>query len=123
MEQRGTLIGELKRLARHFGLVAEIEETTTAQLRQLLAQGKVPLAYIDRAVFDLPPGRRARHSIRDARIHVVIPTRVTAASVTFHDPLPPRVTRRSVRMFEHAHRMLGSCCVVCSGPGTEPSSR
>ena len=30
--------------------------------------------------------------------------------------LPPRVTRKSIRLFQLAHRLLGSCCVVCSKP-------
>jgi len=34
----------------------------------------------------------------------------------YHDPLPPRVTRKSIRLFQLAHRLLGSCCVVCSKP-------
>src|SRR5436190_17856485 len=70
MEPDGTDIGELERLAQQFGLVAEIQEVTTGQLRQLLAEGKRALAYIDRAVFDLPPARRAHLHLRDAEIHV-----------------------------------------------------
>src|SRR5262249_32045164 len=114
MEEDGTLIDELERLARQFGLVAEIQETTMAELQRLLAAGKLAMAYIDRAVFDLTPKQRSRHSIRDAKIHVVVPIRVTDASVTFHDPLPPRITRRSAALFEHAHQLLGSASVVCS---------
>ena len=94
MEPDGTEIGELERLARQFGLVAHIQELTVEQLRQLLAEGKRALAYIDRSVFELPPARRARHPLRAARIHVVVPTRVTAASVTYLDPMPPRAVRR-----------------------------
>jgi hypothetical protein len=116
MEEQGTLIDELERLARQHHLVAEIQETTLADLQRLLAEGKLPIAYLDRAVFALNPRQRRQHSIQYARIHAVIPTRVTAAYVTFHDPLPPRVSRRSVELFRHAHRILGSYCVVCSKP-------
>jgi hypothetical protein len=114
MEPGGTDIGELERLARQFGLVAEIQERTVEQLQELLAEGKWPIAYIDRAVFDLPPARRAQHPLRAARIHVVIPTRITAASVIYHDPMPPRVVRKSMRLFRAAYEHLGSHCLVCS---------
>jgi ABC-type bacteriocin/lantibiotic exporter with double-glycine peptidase domain len=46
MEADGTEIAELERLARQFGLVADIEEATVEQLRHLLADGKLPIAYI-----------------------------------------------------------------------------
>jgi hypothetical protein len=114
LEPGGTEIGELERLARQFGLVATIQEATVEQLRQVLTEGKLPIAYIDRAVFDLPPTQRAKHSLRNARIHTVIPTRITAAALTFHDPLPPRITRKSIRLFRWAYEHLGSRCVVCS---------
>jgi len=55
MEVRGTLIDELERLARLYGLAAAIEETSAEELRRILAEGKLPIAYIDRAVFDLTP--------------------------------------------------------------------
>ncbi len=116
LEPDGTEIGELERLARQFGLVADIQEASTAQLRQLLEQGKVPIAYIDRAIFDLSPHERARHSIRDGKIHTVIPTQVTAGFVTYHDPRPPRITRKTIRLFRRAYEGLGGVCVVCSKP-------
>lgn len=114
MEPDGTDIGELERLARSFGIVANIQEASVEQLRELLAAGKLPIAYIDRAVFDLTPAQRAKHTLRYAKIHVVIPTRIGAASVTYHDPMPPRVARRSLRLFRLAYDRLGSRCVVCS---------
>jgi hypothetical protein len=117
MEPDGTDIGELERLARSFGIVANIQEASVEQIRELLAAGKLPIAYIDRAVFDLTPAQRAKHTLRNAKIHVVIPTRIGAASVTYHDPMPPRVARRSLRLFRLAYDRLGSRCVVCSrGP-------
>jgi hypothetical protein len=116
LEPDGTEIGELERLARQFGLVADIRDLTVEQLRQVLAEGKWPLAYIDRAVFDLTPARRAHHPLRDAKIHVIVPTRITASSVTYHDPLPPRIARRSIQLFRAAYEHLGGRCVVCSKP-------
>ncbi len=117
MEPDGTDIGELERLARRFGLVADVQETTINQIRRLLADGKLGIAYIDRAVFDLTPAGRARHSLRAARIHTVIPTRVSEATVTYHDPLPPRAARKSIGVFRLAYEGLGGRCVVCSKPG------
>jgi len=115
MVEQGTAIEELERLARQFGLVADIQEMTVEQLRQLLGEGKLAIAYIDRAVFDLTPAKRAKHPLRSARLHTVVPTRVTAASVTYHDPLPPgRIIRKSIRLFRSAYECLGSSCVVCS---------
>jgi hypothetical protein len=116
VQERGTHIDELERLARRFHLVAEIQETNPRDLRRILAEGKRPIAYIDRAVFDLTPRERSRHSLRIAKIHTVIPIRVSARSITFHDPRPPRITRKSLRLFRRAHRLLGSYCVVCWEP-------
>ncbi len=114
MEPDGTEIGELERLARQFGLVADIQEATVEQLQNLLAEGKLPITYIDRALFDLNPRQRAKHSIRNAIIHSVIPTRITPGFVTFHDPRQPRVTRKMTRHFRQAYEGLGGYCVVCS---------
>jgi hypothetical protein len=116
IEAGGTEIGELQHLARQFGLIADTREATIGQLQQLLAEGKFAIAYIDRAVFELTPAQRVRHSLRAAKIHTVIPTRVTEAVVAYHDPLVPRVTRRSIRVFRLAYERLGSRCVVCSKP-------
>ena len=114
MQERGTLIDELERLAQQFHLVAEIQDTTVEELREILAEGKLPIAFIDRAVFDLTPQQRRTHSIRDAIIHTVIPVRVTAKSITFHDPGPPGITRKTIRLFRRAYSCLGGRCVVCS---------
>jgi hypothetical protein len=116
MEVDGTGIDELERLARQFGLAAEIQEATVERLRDLLAEGKLPIVYLDLAIFDLSPRQRAQHSIRDAIIHTVIPTQDTARYVTFHDPRQPRVTRKTTRLFRRAHEGLGGHCVVCSKP-------
>ncbi len=80
LDPHGTEIGELERLSREFGLVADIREVAIEELRQLLAEEKLAMAYIDRAAFDLSPAQRARHSLRAAKMHVVIPTRITAPS-------------------------------------------
>ena len=115
-EAGGTEIGELERLARQFRLTAEIRETTVEELGDLLAEGKFSIVYLDRTVFELRPHQRARRSIRDAIIHTVIPVRVTARSVTIHDPRLPRIARKTRRLFDLAFRRLGGYCVVCSGP-------
>jgi hypothetical protein len=114
LEVRGTPIEELERLARLFNLVAEIQEVTVADLPSLLAAEKWPIAYLDRAIFALKLRQRARHRLRAAKIHTVIPIRVTAAFVAFHDPLRPGVTRKSIRLFRLAYERLGGYCVVCS---------
>src|SRR6266571_2622238 len=49
MTPKGTPIDELERLARQFGLVAEMQEATVEDLRRILAEGKLPIALIDRA--------------------------------------------------------------------------
>jgi ABC-type bacteriocin/lantibiotic exporter with double-glycine peptidase domain len=113
----GTEIDELERLARQFGIIANIQERTVEQLRQLLAEGNLAIAYIDRAVYDLTPGQKTRHSLGSAKMHNVVLTRITAASVTYHDPLPPgRIVRKSIRLFRSAYERLGSRCVVCAAP-------
>jgi hypothetical protein len=49
-------------------------------------------------------------------VHAVVPVRVTDASITFHDPLLPSVSRRSIRRFRQAHKLFDNACVVCSKP-------
>jgi len=117
MDVKGTPIDELLRLARHYGLVARIQDTTVEGLQRILAEGSLPIAFIDRAVFDLTPRQRARHSIRSAVIHNVIPVHVTAKSITLHDPRQPSVTRKSIRLFRLAYERLGGRSMVCSRPG------
>lgn len=114
MEEEGTLIDELERLARHFGLEANIEVTTPDDLNRLLQEGRLSIAYVDRAVFDLNRRQRAKLSLHDAIVHAVIPIRITTASVYFHDPRPPQITRRSLEMFQEAHSRLGNNSVVCA---------
>jgi hypothetical protein len=67
-------------------------------------------------VFELRAEQRARHSIRDAIIHTVIPTGVTAKSVIYHDPRLPQVSCKTIRLFRHAYLSLGGRCVVCAKP-------
>jgi hypothetical protein len=116
LDPTGTEIGELERLAREFGLVAEIEEVTVDQFPQLLAEGKLAIAYIDRAVFDLTPRQRASHSLRRAKMHTVVPTRLSATSIWYNDPLPPSRARRTIDLFQSAYDRLGSHCIVCAPP-------
>ncbi len=114
MEVKGTPIDELERLARYFGLTANIETTTPDDLRRILKEGKLPIAYVDRAVFPLSPRQRERHTLRDVIIHAVIPARLTYARVILHDPMYRTITRRSLDIFQDAHRRLSSQAVVCS---------
>jgi len=66
MDPKGTPSDELERLVGQYDLVTAIPDTTVEGLRRILADGHLPIAFIDRAVFDLTPRRRARHSIRNA---------------------------------------------------------
>ncbi len=88
-------------------------------MEEILAQGKVPIAFIDRAIFALSPQQRRTHSIRNAIIHTVIPVRVTAKSVMYHDPREPRVMRKTIGLFRRAYMGLGGSCLVCSKPEVE----
>jgi ABC-type bacteriocin/lantibiotic exporter with double-glycine peptidase domain len=114
LEETGTPIEELERLARRHGLVAEIRHVTVEGLRQVLAEGKLPIVFIDRAVFELPPAERRHHSLRNAKQHHVIPVKITARSVTLHDPLQTRASRRTLRLFRQAYDALGGVSVVCA---------
>ena len=116
LKPKGTFIGDLERLARSFYLIAEIRIIAIEDFPLVLKAGGIPIAYVDRAIFDLSPGQRARHSLHDAKIHNVIPVRLTRKSITFHDPLPPAVTRKSIRLFRRAYDSLGSTCLLCAGP-------
>jgi hypothetical protein len=65
LEEKGTEIGELERLAREFNLVAEIQEATTEELQQILAAGELAIAWRAR---DPPPARcQAAHRHSGAR--------------------------------------------------------
>jgi hypothetical protein len=114
MVPTGMPIEEIERLARVYGLVAEIRNPPVEELRRILAEGKLPIAFIDRAIFGLTPAGRRRHSLRDAVMHTVIPVKFTAGAVTLHDPRFPRVTRRTLRLFRRAYEGLGGVCVVCA---------
>ncbi|MCI0682649.1 MAG: cysteine peptidase family C39 domain-containing protein [Gemmataceae bacterium] len=81
LEEKGTDIVELQRLARHFNIAAEIEEATVEDLRRLLDENRLAIAYIDRAVYELSPAERTTHHLRHAKLHTVIPVRITAKAV------------------------------------------
>src|SRR5438874_10790260 len=110
----GTPIEELERLARHFGLTARIEPASINQLRVILAGGHLPVVYLNRTVFELPSLWRLRPAFTDPKLHAVIPTRVSDRFVIFHDPLPPRIARRSIRRFDRAQWFLRYETLVCS---------
>lgn len=114
MEVKGTPIDELVRLAREYGLMAEIQDTTVEGLLPILSEEKLVIAYLDRAIFDLTPSQRAHHCLRHAIIHNVVPIKITHKSVTFHDPRRPRITRKNIRLFRRAYEGLGGRCIVCS---------
>jgi hypothetical protein len=65
LQERGTAIDERQRLARQFRLEAEIQDTTVEELREILAQGKLAIAFIGIASillrhnqFNIRPRRR-----------------------------------------------------------------
>ena len=118
MEEGGTDIEELARLAQSFGLVAAVQEATVEQIRDLLRADRDIIAYLNRSVFDLPRLTDLTPALRSRRIHAVVPTRVTARQVTFHDPRLPAVVRKTIRRFEAAQRHLQSACLVLSATAT-----
>jgi hypothetical protein len=116
MEEGGIAIEELQRAARGYGLVAEIEETKVVDLRRILVQGKLPITYVNRSVFDLRALRHVRQALGNVRVHAVIPTRITADFVTFHDPRLAAIRRKSIIRFACAHQHLGCVSLVCAVP-------
>ena len=71
-------------------------------------------AYINRSVFDLKTLADLSPALRSLRVHSVVPVRVTAGHVTFHDPRLPAVVRKTIHRFEAAQRHLGAACLVLS---------
>jgi hypothetical protein len=114
-DEGGTDIEELERLAQSFGLAAASQEATPQEIRELLHADSDVIAYINRAVFDLRTLTDLTPALRSLRVHSVVPIRVTARQVTFHDPLLPAVVCKSIRRFEAAQRHLRSACLVLSG--------
>lgn len=109
----GTHIQDLERLARRFGLLAQIEQVTPTQLRAIVEKGRLAITYVNRAFFDLPSLRHTRSAFTHPKVHAVIPIRVSEHYVTFHDPLdPPRIARRSILRFDRAHGFLGYATLV-----------
>jgi ABC-type bacteriocin/lantibiotic exporter with double-glycine peptidase domain len=116
MVEGGVELQELERLARTLGLLATARAATAQQIRELLHEGSDVIAYLNRAVFDLPSLRDLRPALRAQLGHAVVPVRVTAKHVTFHDPHPRLfgILRKTVRRFEAAQRLMGSACLVIS---------
>ena len=52
-ETDGTAVAELERLAGNLGSLQTSRKATVEQLRDLLAEGKLPIVYLDRAIFDI----------------------------------------------------------------------
>jgi ABC-type bacteriocin/lantibiotic exporter with double-glycine peptidase domain len=117
-EKGGTDIEELERLAQSFGLVATCQEATPPQIRDLLHTDRDVIAYINRAVFDLRTLTTLAPALRSLRVHSVVPIRVTARHVTFHDPRLPSVVSKTIQRFEAAQRQLVSVCLVLSAQAT-----
>lgn len=113
MELGGMEVGQLAQLARRIGLRAEVREATIDQFGSLLDDGKILIAYIDRALFELRPAARAGLSLRNAKIHTVVPTRLSSSSIWYHDPLQVHPVRKSIRLFRLAYERLGSHSIVC----------
>jgi ABC-type bacteriocin/lantibiotic exporter with double-glycine peptidase domain len=101
MEEGGVDIEELARVARRWGLRAEVQELSLDALVQLVAQERFPLVYLNRFPLDA-----------QFAIHAVIPVRFTRHYVTLLDP---RVGERRVsrRKFEAGRRYLSFYGVVC----------
>jgi ABC-type bacteriocin/lantibiotic exporter with double-glycine peptidase domain len=113
MEPGGTAITEVARLAMSYGLEASVQVVEMEQLRSLMADGYLAIVYLNRRIFDLRNVRNIRRALREALIHCVVPTRITNASVLFHDPLHLQPQRRSRRRFAAAQAFLGNTCVIC----------
>ncbi len=92
---------------------------TVEDLQRILDEDKFPIAYIDRAVFDLSPAERRTHHLRDAKLHTVIPVRFTTKAVTYHDPLLPSIRRRTIRLFHLAYSRIGGLAVVCASAAAQ----
>lgn len=116
MTPGGTDIEQLEGLARRFGVAAQIQHATVDDLRTILAQGKLPIAYINRAFFDLASLRHVRPAFLKPLQHAVIPICVSAHFVTFQDPLVAGIVRRSRARFDRAHAFLRYVTLVCEGP-------
>ena len=117
-EEGGTDIEELERLARSFGLVATCQEAIAQQIRDILNADSDVIAYINRAVFDLRTLTTLVPALRSLRVHAVVPTRVTARQITFHDPRLPEVVCKTIRRFEAAQRHMRSACLVLPAQAT-----
>jgi ABC-type bacteriocin/lantibiotic exporter with double-glycine peptidase domain len=116
-EEGGIYIEELERLARTFGLAASVEEANARQIRELLDAGSDVIAYVNRSVFDLPSLSHLALALRTLQVHAVVPVRVTARHVIFHDPRLPAILSKTVRRFEAAQQHMRSTCLVLSPRG------
>ncbi len=104
------------RLARKFGLHAEIQQVSLDDIAKLLAQGQWVIVYLNRLPID-----------RVFAIHAVIPIRLTQRFVTVLDPRlgERRISRRKLGA---ARRYLSNFGVICgpfdlSGPQGRRASR
>ena len=101
MEEGGVDIEELARVARRFGLRAEIRSLSEDALAELVARQRWAIVFLNRFPLD-----------RQFAIHAVIPVRMTRHYVTVLDPRKGecRVSRRKL---DQARRYLDRYGVVC----------
>ena len=113
-ETGGIEILELQRLARGFGLKADILRLDVEAIAAWLARKIFPIVYLNRVHFDQRsyPSRQA--ALQNPIVHAVVPIRVSKAFVTINDPLPPAKKRRILkRKFADAQADLEQLCLVC----------
>jgi ABC-type bacteriocin/lantibiotic exporter with double-glycine peptidase domain len=101
MEEGGVDIEELSRVARRFGLRAEVRELKEDALFDLIAKQQWAILYFNRFPLD-----------KQFAIHSVIPIRMTRHYIRVLDPRKGEI-RVSRRKFDEARRYLGWFGVVC----------
>jgi len=104
MEEGGVEIEALAELARAYGLRADVDQLSLADLAQLFEGEQPAIVYLNRLPLD-----------RQFAIHAVVPIRLSPHYVTCLDP---RIGRRRIsrRKFERARSYLDRYGVVCSLP-------
>jgi ABC-type bacteriocin/lantibiotic exporter with double-glycine peptidase domain len=109
----GVDIEDLPPLARKHGLRAELVQLDFKTLTAWIAQRIYPIVYLNRVYFgkNVPLSRKV--ALSSAIVHAVVPVRLSAHFVTFHDPLKGERRRVSRKRFEAAQRDLRFWCIVC----------
>jgi ABC-type bacteriocin/lantibiotic exporter with double-glycine peptidase domain len=107
MQFGGVDIEELARLAKRYGLRAELRQLDLAAIAELIEEDIFPIAYVNRVHVDNLPIRTK------VAVHAVVVTGVSQRFVTFHDPRPGKQRRVPKRTFAKSQRELSQWCVVC----------